>query len=63
MSSAVALVGIAGGMATGATWMDPLAGVAVAVMVVRTGAEVCQDAVSELVRSAREYTYLSLPLL
>ncbi len=48
MSSAVALVGIAGGGFLGAPWLDPVAGLAVAGMVVKSGVDVAKDATDEL---------------
>jgi len=48
MSSAVALIGIAGGMAMNAPFLDPLAGIAVAGMVIKSGYDISTEAVSEL---------------
>jgi len=47
-SSLVALVGIGGGMLFSVPWFDPLAGMVVAGMVVKTGAEVTHEAVGDL---------------
>mmetsp|Transcript_19645 Transcript_19645/g.41065 ORF Transcript_19645/g.41065 Transcript_19645/m.41065 type:complete len:455 (+) Transcript_19645:192-1556(+) len=50
-SSMVALVGIGGGAFFGVPWLDPVAGLVVAGMVVKTGAEVTQEAVGDLLDS------------
>jgi cation diffusion facilitator family transporter len=48
MSSAVALIGIAGAMALEAPWLDPAAGMIVAVMVMKSGYEISLESISEL---------------
>lgn len=47
-SSLVALVGIGGGVYFGIPWLDPVAGLVVAGMVVSTGIEVTREAVGDL---------------
>ncbi|KAG7394741.1 hypothetical protein PHYBOEH_004715 [Phytophthora boehmeriae] len=47
ISSVVALGGIVGSMA-GVPFLDPVAGMAVAAMIVKTGGEICLDSVQEL---------------